>query len=115
MQRFGYPWIWILDEDAEFRTLIAGFAAYFHFQTFDFSDFAEAQSGFLFYKDYIRKFPALHSLCGVIATSNPAQVEQMSQWFLEIKQAFPDVKTVDLREARPKTVVEIFELLERFK
>jgi len=130
MKKSDRSWVWILDEDSDFRTLLSAFAPQFGLQMFDFEDFEEAESAFLYYQEHVRKYPSTHCLRGVIASSpkpSPSlpgppskksqgasqQTVDVKQWLATISRTFPDVKTIQLDQRRPQTVAEIFRLFKR--
>jgi hypothetical protein len=132
MKKSDRSWVWILDEDSDFRTLLSAFAPHFGLQMFDFENFEEAESAFLYYQEHVRKYPLTHCLRGVIASSpmpapskKPLQgigqrggketsqeAGEVTQWLATIRRAFPDVKTIQLDRRRPQTVTEIFRLFK---
>lgn len=117
MQNSERPWVWILDQDSEFRTFMLIFASHFHYQIFDLSNLTEAEQSFLFYREYVRHYPAMHCLRGVIALAaiKGSDQDRVQRLFSEITRDFPDVKTIQLGEKRPQSIAELFNLFEQFK
>jgi hypothetical protein len=114
MKSSDRSWVWILDEDSDFRTLMAALAPRFRLQVFDFSDFEEAESAFLYYQEHVRKYPSTHCLLAVVVSSpsRKSGIDDVKQWLATIRRVFPDVKTIQLGQQRPKSISDLFRLFE---
>ena len=84
---------------------------------FYLSNLTEAEQSFLFYREYVRHYPAMHCLRGVIALAaiKGSDQDRVQRLFSEITRDFPDVKTIQLGEKRPQSIAELFNLFEQFK